>query len=217
MKLSRQKLSLLFALLLSISMVLGLAPAAQAEESTDDSVSILACSDFQSPRGNLEGRSTVAAILDAMKQDGITKADGFICCGDYDYEYTDTKGGVTALRSAVKKFVPSNHVFVQGNHDTAIGTNGLCQSGNNDPDHGKYGVFAINEDDYMWYNSYENTVKHTTQNLIDYLNEKLAAGYDKPIFVVSHLGLHYSMRTHNEGDGKYAHYLFDALNEAARK
>jgi hypothetical protein len=217
MKLSRQKLSLFFALLLSISMVLGLVPAVQAEEASSDPVSILACSDFQSPRGNLEGRSTVSAILDAMKQDGITKADGFICCGDYDYEYTDTKGGITALRAAVKKFVPSNHLYVQGNHDTAIGTNGLCNSGNNDPAHGKYGVFAINEDDYMWYNSYENTVKHTTQNLIDYLNEKLEAGYDKPIFVVSHLGLHYSMRTHNEGDGKYAHYLFDALNEAARK
>ena len=217
MKLSRQKLSLFFALLLSISMVLGLAPAVQAEEAAGDTVSILACSDFQNEDGNLKGRSTVSTILDAMKQDGITKADGFICCGDYDYEYTDTRGGVSALRSAVKKFAPSNHVFVQGNHDTAIGTNGLCNSGNNDPDHGKYGVFAINEDDYMWYNSDENTVKHTTQNLIDYLNEKLAVGYDKPIFVVSHLGLNYSMRTYYDGDGKYAHYLFDVLNEAGRK
>lgn len=217
MKLSRQRLSLFFALLLSLSMVLGLAPVAQAEMASDDTVSILACSDFQNEDGNATGRNTVTAILNAIKKDGITKADGFICCGDYDYEYTDTRGGVSALRSVVKKFVPSNHVFVQGNHDTAIGTNGLCQSGNNDPAHGKYGVFAINEDDYMWYNSYENTVKHTAQNLIDYLNEKLAEGYDKPIFVVSHLGLHYSMRTHNEGDGKYAHYLFDALNEAARK
>ncbi len=217
MKLSRQKLSLFFAVLLVFSLVFGLAPATQAEEATSDPVSILACSDFQAKNGNATGRRTVSSILDAMKKDGITKADGFICCGDYDYEYTDTREGVSTLRATIKKFVPSNHVFVQGNHDTAIGTNGLCRSGNNDPAHGKYGVFAINEDDYMWYNSYENTVKHTAQNLIEYLNEKLAAGYDKPIFVVSHMGLHYSMRTHNEGDGKYAHYIFDALNEAAHK
>ncbi|MBQ8287351.1 MAG: metallophosphoesterase [Clostridia bacterium] len=217
MKLSHQKLSLFFAVLLVFSLVLGLAPVVQAEEASGDTVSILACSDFQAPEGNMEGRNTVTDILNAMMKDGITKADGFLCCGDYDYEYTDTRGGVSSLRSAVKKFVPSNHVFVQGNHDTAIGTNGLCYSGNNDPAHGKYGVFAINEDDYMWYNSDENTVKHTTQNLIDYLNEKLAEGYDKPIFVVSHLGLHYSMRTYYEGDCKYAYYIFNALNEAAKK
>ena len=190
MKLSRQKLSLFFAVLLVFSLVFGLAPATHATEATSDSVSILACSDFQAKNGNADSRSTVNSILDAMKKDGITKADGFICCGDYDYEYTDTREGISALRAAIKNFVPSNHVFVQGNHDTAIGTNGLCRSGNNDPAHGKYGVFAINEDDYMWYNSYENTVKHTAQNLIEYLNETLAAGYDKPIFVVSHLGLH---------------------------
>ena len=217
MKLFRQNLSLFFAVLLVFSLVVGLTPMTQAQEPANDTVSILACSDFQASAGNAAGRRNVTSILNAMKQDGITRADGFICCGDYDYEYTDTKEGISTLRSTINSFAPSNHVFVQGNHDTAIGTNGLCQSGNNDPAHGKYGVFAINEDDYMWYNSYENTVKHTAQNLIEYLNEKLAIGYDKPIFVVSHLGLHYSMRTNNEGDCKYAYYLFDALNEAAQK
>lgn len=217
MKSYRQILVLCLTFIITISSLIGLVPAAQAEEASSDSVSILACSDFQSPEGNRSGHTNVSSILNAMKKDGITNADGFFCCGDYDYEYTDTQGGIDMLKKTVKNFVSSNYVFVQGNHDSAIGTNGLSYSGNNDPVHGKYGVFAINEDDYMWYNSDETTVKHTTQNLIDYLNEKLAEGYDKPIFILSHLGLHYSMRTYYDGDGKYAHYIFNALNEAAQK
>lgn len=217
MYLSRQKLSLFLALFVALSLMIGLVPAVQAEGALSDTVNILACSDFQAPDGNVAGQSNVTAILNAMKKDGITKADGFFCCGDYDYEYTDTRGGITALSAAVKSFVSSNYVFVQGNHDSSVGTEGLSNSGNNDPAHGKYGVFTINEDDYMWYNSDENTVKYTAQNLIDYLNEKLAEGYDKPIFILSHLSLHYSMRTYYDGDGKYAYYIFNALNEAAKK
>ncbi|MBQ7364764.1 MAG: metallophosphoesterase [Clostridia bacterium] len=189
-------------------------PAFAAE---DDSISILACSDFQAPDGNAQGRTQVTAILSAMKRDGITSADGFFCCGDYDYEYTDTRGGINTLKNTVRGVVSENTVFVQGNHDSPIGTNGLSDSGNNDPANGKYGVFVINEDDYMWYNSDEDTVKRTAQELIDYLNQKLAEGYSKPIFVLSHLGLHYSMRTQLDGDCKYAYYLFDVLNEAAKK
>ncbi len=69
----------------------------------------------------------------------------------------------------------------------------------------------------MWYNSDEQTVKLAAQNLIEYLNGKLEEGYEKPIFVVSHLPLHYTMRTRQDGDGRYAHYFFDALNEAGEK
>lgn len=58
---------------------------------------------------------------------------------------------------------------------------------------------------------------HGAENLTDYLNEKIESGYDRPIFVLSHLPLHYSMRTQVDGDGIYASYLFNAMNEAGKK
>mgnify|MGYP006982437861 CR=1 FL=1 len=64
----------------------------------------------------------------------------------------------------------------RGNHDEA-GAAGLAKSGDNDPSSGKYGVFVINEDDYMWYNNDEATIKRTAENLRNYLNHKLAVGF----------------------------------------
>ena len=220
MKKSYRILSLFFALFLFFSLTPSLSSEVWAAEEESDPINVLACSDFQAPNGNNEGRLQVSAILNAMKADGITKADGLFACGDYDYDFTDTKGGINMLSQTLKSFVSNNKVFVQGNHDSANsapGTNGLSLSGNNDPTHGGYGVFVINEDDYMWYNDDEETIKRTTQKLIDYLNEKIEDGYEKPIFVLSHLGLHYTMRTNKEGDGKHAHYLVDALNDAGKK
>ncbi len=200
-------------LLLAVMLFLLPVLAAQDEEVT----TILACSDFQAESGNITGKSQIAEILAAMEKDGITSADGFFACGDYDYEYDDTKGGVLSVKQAINGVVNENLVFVQGNHDKAVGSDGLSLSGNNDPAHGKYGVFVINEDDYMWYNERENTIKRTAQLLTEYLNEKLASGYDKPIFVLSHLPLHYNMRTKNEGDMMHARYLVDVLNEASER
>lgn len=208
---------LVTATILLLAVLLFVLPAYANDQDSAEELHILACSDFQAPNGNASGKQQVAAILSAMAQDGITSADGLFVCGDYDYEYTDTSGGITALKQAVSGVVNQNMVFVQGNHDSDIGTNGLSYSGNNDPAHGKYGVFVINEDDYMWHNENENTIKRTAQLLIEYLNEKLAEGYDKPIFVLSHLPLNFNMRTVNDGDMKHARYLVDALNEAGKR
>jgi len=178
---------------------------------------IIACSDFQTNSGYDAGKVFVEGLLDVIKEDGITSADGFFCCGDYDTGYSQTKKGIDTLKSAIDGFVTGDAVFVQGNHDTAIGTNGISLSGNNDPKSGAYGVFVINEDDYMWYNNDEARIKQTAQNLSEYLNVKLDEGFDKPIFVLSHLPLNYNMRTHNDGDGRYAKYIFDVLNTAGKK
>lgn len=102
--------------------------------------------------------------------------------------------------------------------------NGLSKSGAHDTN--AYGVYVINEDDYMWASnashsstsysgmSAEAIVKQTAANLKTYLDAKTAEKYDKPIFVVSHLPLHYSMRTRNDGDCMYANLIFDVLNTA---
>ncbi len=179
---------------------------------------IIACSDFQNNVGFDAGKQVVDGILDAIKNDGITSADGFFCCGDYDYNYDKSKQGIETLKSSIEGFVTGESVFVQGNHDNmTVGTNGLSMSGNNDPESDAYGVFVINEDDYMWNNADEQRIKQTAQNLLEYLNEKLEIGYNKPIFVLSHLALNYNMRTFYDGDGRYAKYIFDVLNSAGEK
>ena len=49
------------------------------------------------------------------------------------------------------------------------------------------------------------------------LNKKLAEKFTGPVFVLSHLPLHYSYRSRSIGDTQYASYIFDVLNEAAGK
>ena len=190
-----------------------------ADSGSSVPATVIACSDFQNPKGNEAGARTVTNILTQMQSAGYKSADGFLFCGDYDY-YTvgstsSTEAGITALKNAVTStydtLTDDRMVFVQGNHDAA-GSTGLAASGAHDAD--GYGVFVINEDDYMWNNSSESRIQQTANNLKSYLDAKVTAKYAKPIFVVSHLPLHYSMRTRNDGDGKYANYIFDVLNEA---
>ena len=199
-----------------------------AEDETADSGAsgktvIIAGSDFQAKKGAEYGAQTVTSILASMTANGgITAADGFLFCGDYsqsENDYADNIKGVEALRAAVSPLVANreNMILVQGNHDCKIGVGGMAQSGNNDPESGKYGVFVINEDDYMWKNEDKQKIIETSESLKEYLDKKAQESFGAPIFVVSHLPLHVTMRTKSIGDGKYASYIFDVLNEAGKK
>lgn len=209
------------ALILSLVMIFSIIPFAYAESSV---TRIIAGSDFQHPDGNANGQKTVSAIIGSMKNDGVGSADALIFCGDYDHDLTMnsicTSQGIKALTEVTDTFVdPSaQHIFVQGNHDSSLKkVAGLAPSGNNDPENGKYGVFVINEDDYIWVNPSREVVRVTADNLRNYLNEKLEQNFTAPVFVVSHLPLHYTCRTRNFGDAKYASYIFDVINEAGAK
>ena len=180
---------------------------------------VIACSDFQNQSGDSAGAAQVESILNQMKNSGIETADGLICAGDYSIGYsTDANtlsGHITSLKNAVEGVYGTSvaEVFCQGNHDQVTqGTGGLTGSGAHDE--ANYGVYVIDEDDYMWRNSGEARIKQTAENLSVYLAAKIVEKYAKPIFVVSHLPLHYNMRTKNDGDGKYANYIFDVLNAA---
>ena len=185
--------------LLVVCMLLGVLPLnVSATGDTSDtsttaengnSVTVIAGSDFQNQSGNEAGAQTVVNILNTMKNNGYDSADGFLCCGDYDYDTvnnsTQTIEGITALKNAVKSvytsLIDSRMVMVQGNHDAA-GVAGLSQSGANDTD--DYGVYVINEDDYMWGNSDEATIQNTANALNTYLEAKVSEKYSKPVFVV---------------------------------
>lgn len=180
---------------------------------------VIACSDFQHPSGDSTGAQIVTNILNAIKNDGNSTADGFICAGDYSYGYSENQnalsGHLTYLKNAVEGVYGTSlhETYVQGNHEKIPqGTGGLTGPGAHDAN--GYGVYVIDEDDYMWYNNDEARIQQTATNLGAYLAAKVTEKYTKPIFVVSHLPLHYSMRTMRDGDGQYANYIFDVLNAA---
>ncbi len=230
----RRNATKLFALLMTLCMLVGVLPmqllAAELTATQSDVTYVLAASDFQAESGHSEGQTIVSNILTQVKKD-YAEMDGFLFAGDYDYKMTvygdssvksDTEGGKAKLRQTVQGVYGTSmdEVYVQGNHDNDSMAGSICSpSGANDPDSGAYGVFVINEKDYMWstQKNEESTVKATAANLESYLDAKLEEGYSKPIFVMSHLPLHYSMRTRKDSDGMYANYIFDVLNDAGLK
>ena len=216
---------LVLCLLLSLPVLPGIAATADVAGSNETSgsnvVTVIAGSDFQysnSDHGIAGGH--VTNILGAMKKDGYTDIDGFIFAGDYSQAFTvdGSMGGLTHLKGLISDEFPQlsddRKFWLQGNHDPDVLTTdgSLTTSGAHDTD--DYGVFMLNEKDYNWYNDNEATIKASAANLRSYLNAKCQAQYSKPIFIVSHMQLHYSMRTYSSGDGKYANYLFDVINEA---
>ena len=187
---------------------------AEAEQLDAGTTYVLAGSDFQASSHDA-GATIVSGLLDKIKVDYPTM-NGFLFAGDYDVQYADSANGKAKLQETVQAVYGAgmHEIYVQGNHDGdgLVGST-LTASGANDAEN--YGVFVINEKDYMWHNDDEATIKKTAENLKAYLNAKRNAGYTKPIFVVSHLPLHYCMRTRSGGsDGMHANYIFDVLNEA---
>lgn len=191
---------------------------------TGETTYVLAGSDFQ-PKdySTITGVNLLNQILNPIYNAGYTAFDGFLFAGDYDYGYTSSTAGKNALQVAIKEKYPyiTHEVYVEGNHDSdsrqdadLVANGTLSSSGANDDPSGRYGVFVIHERDYMWYNDDKSTIEKTAANLEAYLNVKQNAGYTKPIFVISHLPLNYSMRTKNDGDGQHANYIFDVLNKA---
>lgn len=214
----KKTLSIILSTVLILCSVFTVLPISAA----DEPVIVVAGSDFQNKTSDDEGKVQLDLFVEQIKRDGITDIDGFLFAGDYDYRsynsVYETRKGVKCVKEAIGVLNPEHGVYVQGNHDGRVEASDLSPSGANDNPNGFYGVFAIHEDDFPWNtDSDETKVKKVAQNLINYLNAKLEADYKKPIFIVSHLPIHYNYRTKDNGDGIYAKYIFDALNEAGQK
>lgn len=204
------------AILLLIGLFVAILPVARAEEETI----LLAGSDFQVSAHNT---SRIEQVLGTLEMHGITKADGAFFCGDYtlnpDYDNQgQSSAGLAVLKKLFLPIVGNKMTFVQGNHDPED-TIGLSKSGNNDPASGKYGVYVIHEDEYLQYdwNYSREVVEQTAANLKQYLDEKANSGWTKPIFILSHVGLHWGNRTIKEGSAIYGDMLVDVLNEGGKK
>ncbi len=195
----------------------------------DDVTVVMAFGDYQAGNGSANSHdqtsSTFSAILNSVKKD-YSSIYGSLCIGDYSAAWTneDVNLGISYLNSDLTNsgLGFQQKIYLQGNHDPA-NMMGKTASGPNDPANNAYGVFVINEDDYMWkqgvssdstgtdISTHEQAVKDTADNLRAYLEKKSAERYDKPIFIVSHLALNYSFRTYQDGDAQYARYIFNAI------
>lgn len=172
---------------------------------------LVAGSDFQ-PTGY--DTSGIRSLMGSLMEEGYGLFDGLLFVGDYTPAngLEESSKGLAVLDGVLSENVNFGKVYSQGNHDVA-GTVGMSPSGNNDPLNGTYGVYVINEDDYDAYGVGGQTA---AANLTAYCNEKLASGWgNKPIFVMSHLPLHYNYRTMKDKGASTAMYLVDALNAAS--
>ena len=211
----------LFAALLTLILLVGtLGVFAVPVSAVGKETILIAGSDFQ-VKGHDTGK--VEQLINTLAAYGITKAERAFFCGDYtmnsvDENQNQSTVGLWTLKRVFAPIVSNRMTFVQGNHDPAD-TDGLSPGGNNDPASLAYGVYVIHEDQYLQYNwDYSlDITKKTAANLQEYLDAKVQAGWNKPIFVLSHVGLHWGNRTIKEGSGIYAKYLVDVLNEAAQK
>lgn len=186
------------------------------QNTSDDALVFLACSDLQHSSGHAVAVQTVKAILSEIRDAGYDRVDGAFFCGDYNFEFDGSVPGLYTLRRAVQRefrgLEIEDFIVVQGNHDPSD-TPGLAPSGANDTEN--FGVFVIRNDDYMWYNNKKQPVIDVSERLKTYLDEKIEQKYTKPIFILAHLPLHYSMRTYLQNDARYANFIFDVLNPAA--
>ena len=174
---------------------------------------IIAGSDFQPHGGNIDaGRETVRNILGAMADDGYGLFDGFISGGDYSAGTSEpeTSAGLAGLDAEISKVVYNNKFYSQGNHDPKE-TVGMTPHGANDPFGAPYGLYVINEDNYT---DLGDGGEATAKELDAYLDAKVASGWNKPIFVVCHVPLNFSMRTVSGKNARTAMPIVNVLNEA---
>ena len=177
---------------------------------------LLSGSDFQ-PNNWDKGIETLNGLTDSVKNNsGYSSFDGLLFGGDYTQalgsDFDSSNEGLHVFQDTITPTVNFDRHYAQGNHDAA-GIDLLDTYGNNDPKGAPYGVFLVHEDNY---NAYGGSGQQVAADLTSYFNEKLANGWgNKPIFVVSHLPLHYNYRTMKDGGAKSASYIIDALNSAS--
>lgn len=212
----------ILAMLLCVVMVVGLIPASVMNVfAADETIYVMAGGDYQKAGDPANSAANVTTLLDKIIEAGYTKMDGFLFVGDYDAEtHNDanaTAAGITSLMNTVQSKYSNigydQAVLIQGNHDYKDSR--IDATGGQDFD--GYSVYALNEDDYPDSGGTESGIKAQAAKLETWLHEKQGESYDAPIFVISHLPLAYGPRTYNKGDGKYAKYLFDVLNEHAEE
>ncbi len=199
----------------------GIQPATKPENPEVYDDTIMFFSDFQSSISDLNGPERTGNFSDVLS--GVKDENPGLVVGGGDYQsmFFGTFGtafGISLVKKAVneKWNYGMQYLFVQGNHDTPksvyLNDTGLYEFD-------KYVVYTINEDDYPWNEQIDvgiakKKVEKTAAALDKALSALAEANDTRPVFVVSHLPLHYSTRS-SGNDNRYASYIFDAINNNA--
>ena len=231
-----------FKRILCVLLLAALLPATLSGCAGEEPITaVYAASDFQPYQNSKDdpekGQLYMQTIIQKMVRDGYNIQSALLC-GDYSKTGNTWKNidpalnnaGISAIAEILEQELGLNHddtVYVQGNHDPAD-TAGLDPFGANDTEH--YGVFVIHEDEYQWKQGVTNSTGNegtdakaaaetAAAELERYLRAKLEERYEKPIFICSHVPLHYSHRTSTMAsqDNIYAKLIFDVLNEYGKQ
>ena len=207
----------IFAVLLSLVLLAGfMSTSAISATAAEKETIVIAGSDFQVSNNNT---NNINKIINNLAIHGITKVDCAFFCGDYTLEETasnQSQYGVQKLKDTFNDLTGGNMLFVQGNHDVET-TTGLSKAGNNDAKDRSYGAFIIHEDQYPEWGNNRSATEKVSKELSAYLADKIAQNWKKPIFILTHIPLHWSNRTRKDGSGTDAALIFDVLNEYGEK
>lgn len=188
----------------------GLYPALNSINFDEDNNILLFGSDFQ---GN-ESTNNTKSVLTQIDSKGI-KPGLFAFLGDYstNTSVSASNKGINSLNSITRSFNSFQNtgtIYIQGNHDPDA-TGGLSKTGEYEGNN--YALFIINEDDYPRGNTGLERIKIVANKLDKYLSSMITYGVKKPVFVLTHVPLHYSSRK----DNGYSPYIIDVLNKYGDK
>lgn len=175
-----------------------------------DGKTLLFGSDYQGSNR----KSNFKAILENIKRNNINPSLISIL-GDYissGHEVNNSISGLKEANTTIKSVFPnSGSLFVQGNHDKKDNYY-LTKTGGYEASN--YVIYVINEDDFPSNSSASyNSVFPVASALDNYLNNLVELNIKKPVFVITHVPLHYSSR----GDNRHAYLFVDILNKYGSK
>lgn len=182
------------------------------EVKDEEEPTILFASDYQ---GDNRYQNT-KDLINVTK--GYVKPNLFIICGDYrvtlDNNYVESEKGILELSEMINFTFDVPIITIQGNHDLP-NTLGIPKKDYFETD--KYIIYIINRDDFPNNQDIEKNskevVEKTSKRLEKFLKNQKS---NKPIFIVTHVPLHYTNRNNGE-DNKYAENLFNVINKYSKK
>ena len=177
----------------------------------EDEPTILFASDYQ---GENRYENTKGLISITKK---YVNPNLFIMCGDYrntlDDNYLESERGILELSEMINFNFDVPIITIQGNHDLS-NTFGIPKKDYFETD--KYIIYIINRDNFPNNQDKEKNSKEVVQKtsikLEKFLKKQKSS---KPIFIVTHVPLHYTNRNNGE-DNKYASILFDVINKYSK-
>ena len=183
----------------------------------EEEPTILFASDYQ---GDSRYNNAYKILLKAKQH---IQPNLFVVCGDYQIEdqsnFENTEQGIVELSDIFSHCFNTEipQIYIQGNHDS-LKANGLSKEGIYESD--KYIIYVINRNSFpncqMNQTYQENIVKNTAEKLKKDLQELVDKGNKKPIFIATHVPLHYTDRMDGQ-DNTYAKYLVEVLNEFGKE